>query len=264
MRDAMRRREVQDDPEFDAHVEAFAVATIVATMEGADGFDGRMLMMIATKLPRYDAVGETEAIVETIGIYAELRDALRGYIAVYQWHAEARERDGQPRPTVGTMRASLKRLDKALAEVAEAWAAADLRTQNALYLAIGDRPFDADSEMRPHSEAGAPSDAWERGGYRILKWEEGTARLAEGVATVKREADAMAQERRGPDYPGLDELTRRLAKIFTRHTGRPFNASHNRDSATDFFTAVVATLPEQCRPAPYSIAVAIGDYVRER
>ena len=94
--------------------------------------------------------------------------------------------------------------------------------------------------MLPHSEVRAPSDAWGRGGYRILKWEEGTARLAKSVAAVKREADDAEQDRRQPALVGFDELTERLGEIFTQRIGLALSTSRNHGSAKDFIAKAIS------------------------
>jgi hypothetical protein len=240
-----------EEAAFDAHVETFEIDRAIGL-----GIDARALMEIVYNLPGLGQEDEDEQAAN-ICTYADTMNALRTYVAAYRRASAARARGEQLRPTVGTMRDSLKRLQGALTEVAAAWAATDLRTQNAVYLSIGEQPFDADSEMLPHSEVRAPSDAWERGGYRILKWEEGTARLAKSVAAVKREADDAEQDRRQPGLVGFDELTERLGEIFTQRIGLALSTSRNHGSAKDFIAKAISTLPAQYRPSDGKIEWAI-------
>ena len=118
--------------------------------------------------------------------------------------------------------------------------------------------------MLPHSEVRAPSGAWERGAYRVLKWEEGSARLAIGVDMVKREADSTEQDRRRPGLVGFDELTGRLSEIFMQRTRLGLSTSRNHGSAKDFIAKVIGTLPLQYRPSDDAIEWAIRRTIRAR
>jgi hypothetical protein len=224
------------------------------------GIDERALMKIAYSLPRYDAVEEIEALA----IFGDMLAALQAYIAAYREAAAARARDEEPRPTVGTMRASLKRLDKALADVASAWATADRRTQRILCRALGQPPFDPDSEMVPYAKAAPHFLASDRGAYRVWEWQQGTARLAASAAAIGRKAKGAKQGRRRPAFVGFDELTERLAALFTRHTGLPLSNSRNQGSTKGFIARVIKTLSRQYRPSEDAIDWAIRRAIEAR
>ena len=105
-----------EEAAFDAHVEVFEIATIGL------GIDARTLMEIVYNLPLYRGLGQEaeDEQAANIGTYADIMNALRTYVATYRRASAARARGEQSRPTVGTMRDSLKRLQAALTEVAAA------------------------------------------------------------------------------------------------------------------------------------------------
>jgi hypothetical protein len=207
--------------------------------------DERVLMDIATNLPRYDRVDDIEAV----GIFAELLEALQAYLRALQLNTVNRS-------TVTTMRQSLSRLDQALQELSTSLQAADPRGQQRLYELMGTDPFQ-DAEVKPLAGAAAFPNAWDRGAYRMAKLRDYLGRLGGAVATSSAELENAPQQRRGPDFPGLDGLVVRLAELYTRFTGRPFSMSQNRDSGMDFVTKVIETLPKECRPTGGSLIWAV-------
>jgi hypothetical protein len=215
-----------------------------AADELAEKIDERRLMEIIHTLPRYDAVEEDEALA----IFGDVLNALREYIETYQ-RARARP------ITLATIRDSLDRLDGALSEIAAAWAAADDHTKQRVYQAMGEQPF-ADSELRPLNER-VGADSWTRGAYRIVKFRENAAHLAAVVATMKSAASATEQRRKEPVFPGIDNLTERLAATFTQHTHRPLNLSRNQGGVVAFIVDVAEVLPPQVRPSEWMIFASV-------
>jgi hypothetical protein len=191
-----------------------------------------------------------------IAVYIDIRAALTSYLATQSWFTEARERDGAL-PTIGTMRASLTRLDNALTELQAAWAIADKRSMHMVYVAAGEPDFD-DSEMRPRV---AMPERWDRGAYRAVKFQESVQQIAVTVAAVRREVEAAKQDRRQP-VPGLDELTARLAQIFTKHSKSPVSYSRKSKSALAFIQQVIETLPARYTVSPDTVDKSLRRYMR--
>lgn len=210
-----------------------------------DPIDSRALFAAVATLHRYDPVEEDEAFA----IYADVHLALEQFIKDYQGTKALRV-------TSGTVRKSLKQLNAALVGLLAAWDTADKRTKHQLYEALGEEPFSG-VEPQPLTEATQPFGAWERGVYRVKKFREEAKRLIVSATALQEEYEEAGQERRGYDYPGLDELINRLAKIYTQRTCQPFNMSKNRGNATEFVNAVIKALPEDCRPTGGSIVQAV-------
>jgi len=219
-----------------------------------DGVNTRALMAIVHALPRYEPIDDIEAI----SIYADVRNALASYLATYAWFADARQQ-GRERPTIGTMRESMGRLDAALAELEAAWVAADLRSKDQIYLAAGEPSFD-DSEMTPRVPM---PDQWDRGAYRAVKFREQARRIAAAVSKVRKDVDEAEQERRRPN-PGLDELVERLACIFAARTGQPVTYSRITGGALAFAQEVIGTLPTSSQPSNDMVFGALRRYLKAR
>ena len=171
-----------------------------------------------------------------------------GYTPHYVASSRLIEHDTATYTTVNDVRASLRKLDRALTLLKEAWKAADDRTRGLLNQQVGGPPF-ITSEPQPLTEATAPADASSRGAYRIAEFRQGAERIAAGVETLKQQLKIAKQDRRVPTA-GFDELVASLAEIFTSYTGQRFSRSYNlRDgnNATDFVTGVISTLPKRFR-----------------
>ena len=212
--------------------------------------DERRLMQIAVDLPRLELNQETEeGMAEALGIFIQMDEALRRYLAAVDY--------SRKRPTVGTARSSLRRLDSALTDLEKAWTSADLRTQNYIFWAMGNAPNEG-VERLPR-----PADRWTRGAQRVVKAREGAANMAAAVSRLKRAFDSAKQDR-GHRAPGVVELTEGLADLFERYKGRPFSTSRNLDNAADFVRLVASVLPASLRPGSGSITNAVWHVTNAR
>ena len=210
-----------------------------APPELGDPIVSKKLVAIAVRLLSHDPADDDDE--KATAVYARIHTALCSFISINQ-------HDTATHATVNDVRASLRKLDRALTLLKEAWKAADNRTRGLLNQKIGEPPF-MTSEPQPPTEATAPADASSRGAYRIAEFRQGAERIAAGVETLKQQFGSAKQDRRVP-AEGFDELVASLAEIFTHYTGQQFSRSYNvRDgnNATDFVTGVISTLPEHFR-----------------
>ena len=176
--------------------------------ELADPIDSRKLMTIAVNLLSHDPVDDDDE--KATAVYARIHAALCSFISINQ-------HDTATHATVNDVRASLRKLDRALTLLKEAWKAADDRTRDLLNQQVGGPPF-ITSEPQPLTEATAPADASSRGAYRIAEFRQGAERIAAGVETLKQQFEIAKQDRRVP-AAGFDELVASLAEIFTQLHG---------------------------------------------
>jgi hypothetical protein len=237
----MRRRVVIDDDQEAAEPIEEGTAGSGISERGIDenGINVEALSKIAGRLPCADEF-------EALDILARMREALRAFIETY------RENRAEPRPTVGTVRDDLRRLDQALAELNEAWAAMSGRTSRGLAEAAGQAPF-GELERRPLV---AMPDVWARGAFRVVNFRRAVDQITEAISATRAAANKADQDRRAP-VPGLETLTDRLAAIFTECTGRQLSTSRKSTGAVGWMQQVVETLPRQYRPSADAVTWAV-------